>query len=242
MKLTTLNPKALVSLLFTSLALSSQAAVTSIVFNTYGSQQGTQGNTNPSDEPPNNDGLVLPGQVGPWEGLIIGSGQTASLRDNSPTITLDSGATFTLNPTGQDLIRTFYPSGEVDLRGAVVFVSTFNDDTTLLSWELTGLTGSTYDIILFGQEGNGSPANPGDFSITGHDAGNGIGNPVTLDAENDANFTNVIPTNGTISGVLELQPGAQFGAWSGLQFAAVPEPSSALLVSLSGMLLLRRKR
>lgn len=89
-------------------------------------------------------------------------------------------------------------------------------------------------MILFGQEqtNDDNAVNPASFSIVGYDAGNGIGNPVTLDAENDGNFTNVLAVGGTITGTFALQPGQGFAGWAGLQIQAVPEPASLTLAAL----------
>ncbi|MCG8587626.1 MAG: PEP-CTERM sorting domain-containing protein, partial [Pirellulales bacterium] len=155
---------------------------------------------------------------------------------NSSTAVTIGAVTFTLNSDG-DQYEAF---GTSPLRDDVAFLN--NTTASSISWTLTGLTaGQAYDLILFGQSFNGSPANPADFSITGHDAGNGVGSPVTLDAENDGNFTGVIAVGGTISGTLAIPSGqTTAAAWSGLQFEeanegqpAVPEPSTAVLAALS---------
>ena len=172
---------------------------------------------NHSGEPSNTVGLMLPGQVGPWNGLRIATG-------NSSTAVTIGAVTFTLNSDG-DQYEAF---GTSPLRDDVAFLN--NTTASSISWTLTGLTaGQAYDLILFGQSFNGSPANPADFSITGHDAGNGVGSPVTLDAENDGNFTGVIAVGGTISGTFALRSGQSASAWSGLQFHPVARDESTAM-------------
>ncbi|NQT36126.1 MAG: PEP-CTERM sorting domain-containing protein [Planctomycetes bacterium] len=93
--------------------------------------------------------------------------------------------------------------------------------------------------------------NPADFTILGHDAGNGVGNPVTLDAENDGNFTGVIASStGLIQGTMSVRQGEGYAAVSGLQLmpaaTAVPEPSTFALGLLGvlgfGVFAWRRRR
>lgn len=243
MKLTTKKSSVLlVACVLIASASAAKAAPVSIDFNTVAGFEQTGGVTgvNQSGEPTNADGLMLPGQVGPWNGLTVGNGDFADNFGAARTITVGA-VTFTFNPGGAGTYRTFQ-SGTNDLRSDVVYMT--GGTSGSLSWTLTGLeAGHVYDIILFGQDG---PANPADFSIAGHNAGNGTGNPVTLDAENDGNFTNVVATGGTISGTFAFASGEAASAWSGIQFedVTVPEPSTAVLAlcGLVGCVATRRRR
>ncbi|MCI4670431.1 MAG: T9SS type A sorting domain-containing protein [Bacteroidia bacterium] len=192
----------------------------------------------PSGEPSNHAGLTLPGQTGSWNTLRVGGGQLNNCCTTSPSITV-SGITFSLNTTNKSY-ETFQSNGNDLLRKTVVFFRANNNVSCnatpdgppdqSMEWEFTGLDPTkAYDIIFFGQDQNGGPANPADFSILGHDAGNGSGNPVSLDAENDGNFMTVVPDpSGKISGTFSIQTGASFSAWSGLQI----QESSNLPVEL----------
>lgn len=184
----------------------------------------------PSGEPSNDVGLILPGQSGLWDGLKVGSGQLSNCCFNNPTITVN-GITFILN-TGNVDYETFQSNGSDNLRRRVVFFRENNNvgcsnnpsgpPAQSMNWEISGLDpSSAYSLILFGQDNNGNPTNPADFSIDGHDAGNGTGNPVTLDAENDGNFVVENPTNGVINGTFSIQAGTGFSSWSGLQIRRV---------------------
>ncbi len=200
--------------------------------------------TPPSDEPNNNDGLMLPGQVGEWNSLLIGGGQLNNCCTTSPSISI-SGITFTLNTTNNSY-ETFRSSGSDLLRNTVLFFRENNNVSCnsipdgppdqSLHWEFSGLdTTKNYNIIFFGQSTNGNPSNPGDFSIIGHDAGNGIGNPVSVDSENDGNFTAVVPDDqGIISGTFSIQSGAGFSSWSGLQIQAIVPPDQQGVFIASG--------
>lgn len=193
-------------------------------------------NVVPVGEPDNNVGLQLPGQVGPWNSLLMGNGQVNITFWDTRTIMVGS-TTFTWNPLGEGFF-TYYPGGD-DLRGAVPFLrATGNLD---IDWELSGLVaGESYDLIMFGQRQGGNAVNPPDVAILGHDAGNGVGAPVTLDAENDANFTGVIaPPNGIIQGTMSVRQGEGYAAVSGLQLeppstttAEIPEPATLALAAL----------
>ena len=200
--------------------------------------------TPPSDEPNNNDGLMLPGQVGQWNSLLVGGGQLTNCCTTSPSISI-SGITFTLN-TNNNSFETFSSSGSDLLRNTVLFFRENNNVSCnstpdgppdqSLDWELSGLdTTKNYNIIFFGQSTNGTPSNPGDFSIIGHDAGNGTGNPVSLDSENDGNFTAVVPdTLGVIRGTFSIQTGASFSSWSGVQIQAIVPPDQRGVFVTSG--------
>jgi hypothetical protein len=194
-------------------------------------------------------GLKLPGQVGSWNSLIVGNGAFTSTYSAQRSITV-SGITFKFDVGGAGTYQTFADSLD-PLRSTVAFLRAnaaggsqpAPATSSSLAWQITGLTpGASYNLILFGQEqtADNNAVNPANFSIAGYDAGNGIGNPVTLDAENDGNFTNVPAVGGTITGTFALQPGQAFAGWAGLQIQAVPEPASLTLVTL-GVLALATK-
>ncbi|NQT39843.1 MAG: hypothetical protein HQ581_20280, partial [Planctomycetes bacterium] len=167
----------------------------SISFDTQVDYNFGGGYTNPIPvgEPDNDVGLQLPGQEGPWNSLLFGNGQVNITFRDTPSITVD-GVTFTWNPDEEGYFTYYTPVD--DLRGTVAFLRSTGN--TSIDWELSGLEpDGEYDLILFGQEEStdGNAVNPADFTILGHDAGNGVGNPVTLDAENDGNFTGVIASS-----------------------------------------------
>lgn len=202
---------------------SAHAAPVSIDFNA--------GSVNHSGEALNADGLQLPGQVGPWNDLDIAGGAGNSVDTGSGIFSLGGGyLTYAQGGFG----HTTY------VRYDVAYVTSGS-----VSWSLTGLVdGAAYNLILYSQFVSDLPAGNAltDYSIIGHDAGNGVGAAVTLDADNDGNFTNVIATGGEIHGTFALRSGMAIGSLSGLQFEAVPEPSSLALIGLGGLCLLRRRR
>ena len=228
-----------------TIAAAAEALPVSISFGTTGAQTTSNPSPTPSGEPSNNDGLMLPGQVGDWSQLIVGAGNTAVTSPLERSIMVDD-ILFTLNVGGANNTRTFWPGSGDPLRSSVIFVSTnpLAPGNTELTWRLSGLVdGAKYDLILFGQEVSGGVANPGAFSINGFNGGD----PIGLDSENDANFLGVTATGGEISGLLALQPDTAFGAWSGIQFqqsvSAVPLPAPILLLlSGFGMLFCFKRR
>ena len=197
------------------------SAPLSIAFNNTNNNVGGPGNNNPIGEPSNTDGLQLPGQIGPWEDFVTGNGWIFTSGNSLPSPSINvGGITFTLDTLGNGYETFNNPSGNDDLRQAVAFL---RSGASSFSWSLTGLAdGALYDLILFGQE-NG--ANPPNFSILGHDAGNGIGGAVTNDSEADGNFRRVQALAGTISGAFGLKSGESFAGWSGLQL----EPTTTAL-------------
>ncbi len=233
----------------------SQAALVSISFDMvedYMDSNFSNGVTTnvPVGPPSNTDGLELPGQVGPWDSLIVGNGAVNITWPGSPSITVGS-TTFTWNTNSSEMYFTFNSPGD-DLRGSVPFLRATGNLST--EWEFSGLVaGEEYDIIFFGQQQGGNAVNPADVSILGHDAGNGIGSPVTLDADNDANFTSVIAdASGTISGVMAVRPGEAFAALGGVQIdgpmpggpsqQVIPEPTSLATFGLLSVFGLLRRR
>lgn len=214
-----------------------EAAPISISFDTQVDYGYGGGSTNviPVGEPDNDVGLKLPGQVGPWNSLLMGNGQVNMTYWDTRTITVDS-TTFTWNPDGQGFF-TYYTSVD-DLRGVVPFLRATGN--TSIDWEITGLEpDESYDLILFGQEqdDDGNAVNPPDVAIVGHDAGNGVGLPVTLDAENDANFPGVVASStGMIEGTMSVRPNEGYAAVSGLQIqpgTIIPEPATLALAALA---------
>ncbi len=179
----------------------------------------------PTGEPNNSAGLVLPGQEGLWHHLNAGSGFLTICCPTTSSTTVN-GITFTLN-TAADIFESFTGGSAITdaLREPIIFLRNNichdgaggSEDviSTSIAWQISGLDPSkVYNLILFGQQGG----NPADYSINGHDAGNGIGNPVTLDSEFDGNFTNVSPdVNGHITGVFSKRANEQFSSWAGIQ-------------------------
>lgn len=179
----------------------------------------------PIGEPNNATGLAFPGQVGVWHSLNAGSGFLTICCPNMPSTTVN-GITFTLN-TNTDIYESYSGAASITdaLREPVIFLrdkicfdengSNAGTISSSINWQITGLDpAKNYNLVLFGQQGG----NPADFSINGHDAGNGVGNPVNSDSEFDGNFTNVSPdANGHITGVFSKRTDQVFSSWAGLQ-------------------------
>jgi hypothetical protein len=215
-------------LTFTGLA---SANLISISFDSTSTNVGGPPNPVPVGEPSNNSGLMLPGQIGPWNSLIVGAGRT-----QNPAIAVQrsitvSGVTFAFN-TGLNLFETFNNQAGTDaLRQSVVFLRVGGKTDESIDWLISGLDDSKlHSLILFGQDG---PSNPALFSIDGFNSGN----PINTDIENDGNFVNVMSSGGQISGSFALKPGETFSAWSGLQIqsTSVSAPSSVLMLILAGL-------
>ena len=105
-----------------------------------------------------------------------------------------------------------------------------------IPWSLTGLTnGGTYNLTFFSRASNQHAYS----SIDGF----GLGTP---DTEGDYNFTNVVATGTTITGLWDAPSGNH--TWSGLQFEEVitstpiPEPATTALLGLGGLALIFRRR
>lgn len=204
----------------------------------------------PTGEPFNPNGLQFPGQAGPWNSLVVGNGQL-SLQFSQPVSVTVEGLTFTFNTNASNQplqsgasggdYETVNAGGNNNLRSNILFQRASSATHTPRAWELTGLDPTkTYDLILFGQA---NANNPAAFSVTGHDAGNGISNPVTLDADGDGNFQGVAPTpSGVIAGFFDTPASSAFAAWSGLQLLEIPEPASASFLLGAAALVLQRRR
>ena len=206
----------------TSIAFDMRDGATGCANNPFGLEVPTT--PTPTGEPNNSTGLVLPGQVGLWHHFNVGTGILTICCPNTSSTT-SNGISVTLNTNGD--IYECYNGGEGisdALREPVIFLrhnvcADGNMNAGFISssigWQITGLDpAKNYNLILFGQQGG----NPADLSITGHDAGNGVGNPATLDSEFDANFTNVSPdVNGHLAGVFAKRADEQFSSWAGLQ-------------------------
>ena len=216
-------------------------AVSSIAFNVeqnFEGQPGGNTNANPSGEPLNVDDLLLPGHSGAWESLVFGNGNFDDTYTKERQSIVD-GITFAFNPGDAGTYQTFHNTSDI-LRGHVPFLRATPAGATpatssSLDWQLAGLApGATYNLILFGQQQGASAVNPSDFAIVGHDAGNGVGQPVTLDIENDGNFQDVVADAfGKISGTFALRAGENFAAWAGIQIEVVSQPVEEATLSNS---------
>jgi hypothetical protein len=179
------------------------AEVISIDFGGTGADQQSGETTNPN-------GLQLPGQVGPWDTMpLCPTGQY----ERSVTV---GNVTFTLNPGAVETVSA-WPSGGTDpLRKDYFCIISPDRYSGPVIFELTGLDPLVkYDIILF----SNVPSQQGKFAIDGHDAGNGVGNAVTNDADGDGNFTGVVPdATGKISGTFDIWASGVWAAFAGLQF------------------------
>ncbi len=224
--LLTLAAVAMAAIVFTSVSANA-APLASFNFGNGGGGQ--------TGEPVNADGLILPGWVGPWTG--ISAGGTNNVQEQAT-----SGAyTFTWNVGGAET-KSGWASGA--LRNGFAYTNNPSRWSGDVPFEISGLdAGSTYDLIMFGT-GRANDNSTAEFYIPGHDGGNGVGNPVTLDSEGDGNFLAVeADGSGKISGFMANQGGE--ARLTGIQFEefiapvapAVPEPASIAIWSLMGLCL-----
>ena len=212
---------------FAGLALSANAAVTSIDFNVGASATHT-------GEADNSAGLVLTGAT-TWNAFTL-----ASSSGQEQSITTAEGPTFTINPGGGGtafLVLNQIGGAANDLRGDMIAKNDVGD----IPWELTGLDpNGLYSLVFFGHP-NYVPNTYPDGSITTID---GVGTGATAGAsEWDYDFTNVQAVGGEISGTFVSPAG--WNTWSGLQFeqtGVVPEPSTTALLGLGGLALILRRR
>ena len=199
---------------FAGLALSANAAVTSIDFGPSNQLQ--------TGEPSHIDGLTLPG-VGTWNNLVNGNGP--GLR----SIVTAEGPTFTIGD-GVETYGAWSGGGTDPLRMDYFTNHATNNPGSAVPWSITGLTlGASYDLILY----SNSSSQRGLYKIGAVTAPG--------DSDGDGNFTGVVATGGTISGTFETG-GAIWGSFTGIQFEQVPEPSTTALLGLGGLALILRRR
>jgi hypothetical protein len=203
------------ALLCLGLSSIANASVISISFDSTSTNTGGPPNAVPVGEPSNNVGLMLPGQIGAWDSLIVGQGRTQNSAISVLRSITTQGITFSFN-TGLANFETFNNAGGTDdLRKSVVFLRAGGKTALSIDWSISGLDDNKfYNLVLFGQD---FASNPALFSIDGFNAGN----PVTTDAESDGNFMSVQSSGGEITGRFALLDGASFSAWSGLQIDSV---------------------
>jgi hypothetical protein len=178
------------------------------------------------------DGLQLTGKTGDWVD-VTAAALTPDGTDSSSgtnTVTLD----FIQVVAG---IQSFNRSSvNDDLRQDCFYLTAAN---SLFTIELGGLNAFTdYQVVFYGQLDPG-PKNPSDIWF-----GTGAGTGVALDSEYDANFASVTTDiNGDLLFTWQV-PADSTGvaAISGIQVAAIPEPSAATLLGLASLALILRRR
>jgi hypothetical protein len=215
---------------FAGLAVSANAAVTSIDFDWTGGVI--------SGEPTHYVGMTLPGQVGAWHNLNVGNGNTP----DSPTITTPGG-TLTVNTNATPANYRRYNTGSNVLREDFFYLT---DGWGPVEWELTGLTpGGTYDIILYGRYDPSYGGYRGaDMSVNGSPIAQeaGFTDGDGYHAEGDWNAPGVVADGtGKITGVFAFGSEAH-AEWGGIQFQEVPEPTTTALLGLGGLALILRRR
>jgi hypothetical protein len=178
------------------------------------------------------DGLQLTGKTGDWVN-VTAAALTPDGTDSSSgtnTVTLD----FIQVVAG---IQSFNRSTEGDaLRQDCFYLTNANAKFTI---ELGGLDPLTaYQVVFYGQQDGGGGSNPSDIWF-----GTGAGTGVTLDSQFDANFASVTTdASGDLAFTWAVPGGNTLAAFSGIQVAAIPEPSSAALLGLGGLALTLRRR
>jgi methionine-rich copper-binding protein CopC len=157
-----------------------------------------------SGEPTHSEGLTLPGQVGDWYQLAIGSS------GSSPTITTPGG-TFTFNTTGATY-RQFNTGSNV-LREDFFYLTSGYGPCT---WTLTDLVpGGTYNIICYGRYDPGwGGYRLADMSIVGFNGGAPVPQETASTPEGDWNFEGVVADgSGKITGTFAwIKNNAEWGA------------------------------
>ena len=173
------------------------------------------------------DGLQLTGKTGDW---VSRTGVTGAADSSSGTNTVS--LEFIQLVAG---IQSYNGSG-TDLRRDCFYLTNAN---ALFTIELGGLNPNTsYQVVFYGQQ-NPTPSNPSDIWF-----GTGAGTGVALDSQFDANFASVTTdVDGDLAFTWAVPDvGSGLAAFSGIQVADVPEPSSTVLLGLGGLALILRRR
>ncbi len=137
----------------------------------------------------NPNGLQITGQVGAW--ALINTG-TPAATDDGVTLTFDSS-----NGWG----NTSGDNSPTPMRGAAIRI--YSGITSgPIPWTLTGLEpNATYSMIWYNKRNPPGEGRHPWSAVTGFDAGNGVGQPASVDADRDQNFVDVpADGSGTISG------------------------------------------
>jgi hypothetical protein len=232
---------------FVSASSSLHAAVISLDFNTTG------------DGTPTGDVGVFPGQNGAWNSLELGANVVNTNKFTAPSIlnmldgdgnstTVDfylNTASAASSSPGSSGWRATDTSTTDLLRGDIAFVQV-GQTSTQFFWGIEGLIpNGTYNLAFYGQRNtnNVSFVNAGLWTIGATALENYVSGSVT----GEVVFLNVVAdATGRIGGSFTQSPTdpSNYGAWSGLQIEAVPEPGRYALLCLGGMILwgARRKR
>lgn len=188
----------------------------------------------------NPDGLQITGTVGTWSNIWTG---TPAATNNGVTLTFNGGA----DPIWGGTVGTSDGNG---VGSQALRMGSFLSGATDISWVISGLTpNATYDMVWYNKKR--APTTPGgenrapNTGVSGFDAGNGVGASAPWDSDRDQNFIGVqADGSGTISGTWFYAGGQNdITAVAGIQIVEViPEPSTFALLSLSLMVLVRRRR
>jgi|GEM_PF-6076592 len=178
-----------------------------------------------SSEAFNTEGLVFAGDAD-FIGLEVGDGNWANTYGEERQAN-QGDVSLLLNPGGTGTYQTFYNRGGGALRGSVIYVRRSGELATSpqLQFAFIGLPpNALFDLVIFGQaQGQTTQAvNPTDMVVAGFDAGNGVGESVTLDIEGDGNFVGIRSSDeGNVEGFVTYRN--EYGAISGMQLRSRSE-------------------